>query len=59
MWLRSSEEIRGGGFINLLLSWFVLLNDQEDNAYVFRLAILLMKGEKVVLASLYLESLYA
>lgn len=42
------------------LSWFLLLSGPKDdlNADVFPLAILLPKGEKLALASLYLRSLY-
>lgn len=46
--------------LSYLLSWFVLPSGPEDglNSYVFLLAILLAKGEKLALAMIYLGSLY-
>lgn len=43
------------------LSWFVLLSMPKDGlkAYVFRLAVLLAKGEKSAFEPIYLCSLFA
>lgn len=46
--------------VSILVRWFVLPSSPEDrlNSFVFRLAILFVKGKRLVLVPLYLGSLF-
>lgn len=56
---RENNEFEFEAMLAYWLSWYVLSSDPTDlNSYVYPLAVLLAKGEKLALAPVYLWSLF-